>query len=257
MSEREDSSSVAVERALTILEAVAQRGSLSNSEISRRLEIPKSSASYILRTLEKRGYLRRDSESGKYQLGLKIMHLSNGVKAGLDLRELAVPAMQHLVEKTSLTAHLAVLDQGEAVYIAKVEAPGFFRPNTWVGRRMSVHATAVGKVLAAALPSVEVDAIIKKHGLKKQTPKTITVPARLMRELEKVREQGCAIDDEENSQGGRCVAAPVYDALGNVVAALGVSGTTSQNELTHLPKVIEQVKSAARRISQQIGHKSA
>ncbi len=256
MSDREDSSSVAVERALAILETVAQRGSLSNSELSRKLEIPKSSASYLLRTLEQRGYLRRERASGKYYLGLKILNLSNSVRVGQDLREIALPAMQQLVEKIHLTTHLGILDHGEAVYIAKVEAPGFFKTDTWVGRRMPVHATAVGKVLIAVLPPAEVEAIIKEQGMVKKTAKTITVASKLMRELEKVSEQGYAIDDEENSPGGRCVAAPVYDSMGLIVAAVGVSGTTTQNDLAHLPKVIEQVRSTARRISQQLGYRT-
>lgn len=252
MSVREDSSSTAVERALSILETVGQRGSLSHADICRRLEIPKSTASYLLKTLEQRGYLRRERDTGKYHLGLQVLNLSRGVRTGQDLQEVALPALEQLVERIHLTAHLAILDEGEVVYVAKVEAPGFFKTDTWVGRRIPVHSTAVGKVLIAALPAAAAEAIIKSHGLKKQAPKTITTHAKFLHELERVREQGFAIDDEENSPGGRCVAAPVHDGAGDVVASVGVSGTTSQNDLAHLPKVIEAVKSAARKISQQL-----
>src|SRR5713226_4211716 len=142
--------STAVERALAILESIAQRhDGLTNSQISGRLGIPKSSASYILRTLERRGYLRRESETGKYRLGLKVLSLGRGVLAGLNIGEAALPVLRALVERTQLTAHLAVLDHGEAVYIEKVDAPGFIKMNTWVGRRMFIHSTSVGKVLMA------------------------------------------------------------------------------------------------------------
>lgn len=253
MNTGEDSSSTAVERALAILEAVAQRGGgLTNGELSRRLKIPKSSASYILRTLERQGYLRREGSTGRYRLGLKVVNLSRGVLSGLDIRELAMPALLQLVERCQLTAHLAILDQEEAVYIEKVEAPGFIKMNTWVGRRMDVHSTAVGKVLIAHLPEAEAQAIIRRRELKKRTPRTITVVSKLQQELGRVRTHGYAVDDEENSLGVRCVAAPVFDGLGDVVASVGVSGTTSQVSKTALPKVAEWVQETTRKISQQL-----
>lgn len=254
MSGAEDHSSSAVERALNILEAIAERGSgLTNAELSRKLKIPKSSASYILRALERRGYLRRERLSGKYRLGLKVVSLSRGVLSGVDIRELARPVMRQLVERCQLTSHLAVLDEGRAVYVDKVEAPGFIKMDTWVGRRMEAHATAVGKSLLAHLPVGEVDAIIKQHGLTKRTSKTIASRAPLLRELERVRLHGYAVDDEENNLGARCVAAPIFDNLGDVVASVGVSGTSGQVNKSTIPKMVEWVKEAARKISQQLG----
>ena len=124
-TEIEANPATAVERALNILEAASQRREgLTNSEISRRLGIPKSSASYILRTLERRGYLRRDPESNRYRLGLKLLSLGGETQAGLDIAEVALPQMRTLVERLGMTCHLAVVDQNEAVYIEKVEAPG-------------------------------------------------------------------------------------------------------------------------------------
>src|SRR6202166_3400569 len=157
MAAIDSSPATAVERALNILENAAQRpDGLTNSEISRKLAIPKSSASYILRTLERRGYLRRDAETGRYRLGLKVLSLGGDARANLDLAEVALPFMQALQERIHLTVHLAVLDQGEAVYIEKVDAPGFFKVNTWVGRRMYLHSTSVGKCLIAGMPKPEV-----------------------------------------------------------------------------------------------------
>lgn len=243
----------AVERALNILESVAQRrDGLTNSEISRKLAIPKSSASYILRALEHRGYLRRDDETGRYRLGLKILSLGGDAQSNLDLADVALPFMRALVERVHLTSHLAVLDQGEAVYIEKVEAPGFFKVNTWIGRRMFLHSTSVGKALLARLPKDEVEAMMRQQGMKKRTPKTISSISRLLADLETVREQGYSVDDEENSLGARCLGAPILDATGDVVAALGVSGTTSQVGEEALPKIAEILKETARRISRQL-----
>lgn len=248
----DSSPATAVERALNILEAAAhRRDGLTNSEISRKLGIPKSSASYILRTLERRGYLRRDTESNRYRLGLKILSLGGDAQANLDIADVALPFMRALEEKIHMTVHLAVLDQGEAVYIEKVEAPGFFKVNTWVGRRMFLHSTSVGKCLLAWLPKQEAEAIVKQQGLKKRTPRTINTIGRLLADLERVKDEGYAVDDEENSLGARCVGAPVFDVTGNVAAALGASGTLTQVDEASMPRLAEAVKETARRISRQ------
>lgn len=253
MSVPDASPANAVERALNILEAAAQRrDGFTNSEISRKLGIPKSSASYILRTLERRGYLRREPETGRYRLGLKILSLRGDAQANLDIADLALPFMRALVEKIHMTVHLAVLDQGEAVYIEKVEAAGFFKVNTWVGRRMFLHSTSVGKCLLAWLPKHEVEALVKRQGLKKRTPKTITTITRLLEDLEHTKSEGYAVDDEENSLGARCLGAPVFDVAGNVVAALGASGTLTQMDEPSMPRIAEALKETARRISRQL-----
>jgi DNA-binding IclR family transcriptional regulator len=251
-----ESPSVAVERALTMLETVAQSSEgLSNAEISRRLKIPKSSASYILRTLESRGYFARDSESGKYRVGLKILNLSRGALGGIDVRGVALPIMRRLMQQTSLTCHLAVLDGPEAVYIEKVEPETFIRMDTWVGRRMRVHATSVGKAIVAHIPQQELEQILRKSGMEKRTAKTITTLPRLLKELEQVRDQGHAVDDEENNLGARCVAAPIFDDHGVIVASIGLSGTTQQVSPQTMPHIVEALKNAARHISMGMGYR--
>ena len=255
MSVSETNSSTAVERAFGILEAVSERSSgMTNSEISRKLEIPKSTASYLLNTLTQLGYLHKEEETGKFRLGLKLMSLGRAVQVGEDLKEVALPVMRKLVERTGLTAHLAVLDHGEVVYLEKVDAPSFIQMNTWVGKRMQVNSTAVGKAIAANLEPYKVEAILKQYGLKKRTPKTITVAAKFWRELEKVKEKGYAVDDEENSMGARCVAAAIFDETGNAIAAIGVTGTTAEVNRTTIGRIVEQVKEATQKISQQFGY---
>ena len=257
MSTNHESPSVAVERALAMLEAAAQESEgLSNAEISRKLEIPKSSASYILRTLEKQGYLHRDEESGKYRVGLKILSLSRGALSGIDVREVALPIMRHLMEKTNLTCHLAILDGPEAVYIEKVEPQGFIRMDTWVGRRMRVHATSVGKALVAHIPQPQLEKIISERAMEKRTAKTITTLPRLLKELEKVRGQGYAVDDEENNIGARCVGAPIFNQQGLIEASIGLSGTINQVNAQTMPRILEALKDAARHISMQLGYRA-
>jgi DNA-binding IclR family transcriptional regulator len=257
MPSNQESPSVAVERALAMLEAVAQESEgLSNAEISRKLQIPKSSASYILRTLEKQAYLNRDPATGKYRVGLKILSLSRGALSGIDVREVALPIMRHLVEKTSLTCHLAILDGPDAVYIEKVEAPGFIRMDTWVGRRMRVHATSVGKAMAAHISQERLEKILADRGMEKRTAKTITKLPRLLKDLEKVRAQGYAVDDEENNMDARCVGAPVFNQSGAIEASIGLSGTTNQVNAQTMPRIVEALKDAARHVSMQLGYRA-
>lgn len=247
--------SAAVERALGILETLAAvPAGLTHSEISRRLEIPKSTATYLLRSLERRGYLRREGTRGKYHLGLKVLGLHRSALAGLEIRELAQPLLQALVERTQLTVHLAVLYHDQAIYVEKAEAAGFVRMDTWVGRRMDVHCTSVGKALVAFRPQAEVETLLRRRGMARNTPRTITSPARLLRELAEVRARGYAVDDEENSLGVRCLAAPVFDAAGAVVAAVGVTGTTAQVSKTTQARIAEQMQEAARKLSRQLGY---
>jgi len=251
----EETTSNAVERAFSILEIISESNQgLTNSDISRRLKLPKSSASYILRVMEKRGYLIRTE--GKYRLGLRIMSLARGQSAHVDVREVAKPILEKFVEKSRMSeAHLAVLDNGRAVYIEKVEAENsFIKMDIWVGHRLPVHTTAIGKVLVAYLPEQEVIKILDLRGMEKKTRRSITDKKKFLRELEKVRDYGFAFDNEENSLNVRCLAAPVFNHNGEVVAALGTSTTILQLDKTHLPKVVELVKDAAQKVSRQIGY---
>jgi DNA-binding IclR family transcriptional regulator len=222
-----DSPSAAVERALSMLEAVAQESEgLSNAEIR------------------------------KYKVGLKILSLSRGALIGLDVRGVALPIMRHLTQRTGLTCHLAILDGPEAVYVEKVEPEGFIRMDTWVGRRMRVHATSVGKALVAHIAQNSLENMLAKAGMEKRTPKTITTLPRLLKELEKVRNQGYAVDDEENNLGARCLGAPVFNDRGLIEAALGLSGTTQQVSPQTMPAIVESLKDAARQISMGMGFRA-
>jgi IclR family KDG regulon transcriptional repressor len=245
-----------VERTLSILETVAHSASgLTNSDISRRLKLPKSSASYILRILENRGYLTRETNSGKYRLGLKLMGLTRESATHTDIREVAKPIMEGFVKRTNLSTHLAVLDNGRAVYVEKVEnLNSFIKMDIWIGHRLPIHSTAIGKVLVSQMTDGEVSAILELRGMEKKTSKTIINSKRYLRELEKVRTFGFAVDDEENSAGVRCISSPIFDAQGKIVAALGTSDTIIRLDETQLPKIVEIVKNSAAKISNLIGY---
>jgi IclR family acetate operon transcriptional repressor len=188
---------------------------------------------------------------------MKVLNLSRAALSGVDMREAALPIMRHLVDRIHITTHLAILDHREAVYVEKVEAPGFIKMNTWIGRRMEVHSTAVGKALLAYLDPKERDSILGHRGLKKLTTHTITNPSRLLQELARVRQLGYAVDDEENSLGARCVGAPIFNAEGRVEAAIASTGTVNDVPRDAVPHVADMVKEAGRRISHQIGYRGS
>lgn len=243
-----------VERALSILELLASRNhGLSTSEISRAAKVPKSSTSYLLRTLVGRGYVRRDPETGQHTLGIRVLSLGGQAMQGMALRELAMPLLRQLVETTRLGAHLAILDHGDAVYIERIESPGFIKMDIWNGRRVAPQATAVGKALICHLSREEVQEIAGLHPARPVSPRTIVTLPHLFEELAAIRRQGYAIDDEEHAIGVRCVAAPVFSASGDVVAAIGVTGTVSQLNDDYLPSLGKIVQTAGLKLSAQLG----
>lgn len=254
----QETTSRAVERALSIIELVAEsQKPQSNADLSRRLKIPKSSASYILRVLENRGYLRRD-EGGKYRLGLKLLSLTSDSLTHTDIREIAKPVLRDFLKESRLPeAHIAILDNGRAVYIEKVENErSFIKMDIWVGHRLPVHTTAIGKILVSGMIDDEIRKILKLRGMEKKTPKSITSIKKFLAEIKKVKNQGFAVDDEENSEEVRCLAAPIFDAKGNVIAALGASSTILQIDNERMPELIEQITNSAEKVSRQIGYSS-
>jgi DNA-binding IclR family transcriptional regulator len=243
-----------IERALTVLEFLAHsRRGFSISEMSRRLGIPKSSTHLILTTLERRGFLQKNTQTGRYCFGLQLVSLSRSALENLDLREEAKPFLQSLMRKTGLTVHLAVLERNEAVIIEKVEAPGLLKLATWIGRRLDVNCTGVGKALIAFLPEDEFDRLIRAKSFARHNDRTIISISAMKRELAGVRQLGYAFDDEEDEVGLRCVGAPIFDANQKTVAAVSVAGTTSQIPVERVSALATTVKQAAEELSARLG----
>jgi DNA-binding IclR family transcriptional regulator len=196
------------------------------SEISRRLEIPKSTTHLIVLTLERLGYLTRTSRN-LYELSLKAYTLGRERMQGMRLPSVALPSMKALAVNTRLTAHLSVLEKYQAVIIQKVNGASS-RFDTFVGKRVSLHCTATGKVLLAhAMPATQKQ-VLSKTVFMRHTRHTITSAAQLERALTTVRDKGFALDDEEEEIGARCLAVAVTGAADECVAALSISGTVHE-----------------------------
>ncbi|WP_313885432.1 IclR family transcriptional regulator [Desulfallas sp. Bu1-1] len=243
-----------VERALTILEALGDSGgSMSINEISEQVGLHKSTVHRLLATLGTRGYVQQEPHTMRYKLGIKVLELSNQMLSGIDVWKEAVPYMRRLANTTGEAIHLAIINDYEVVYIEKVEGTSSIPMYSQIGKRAPAHCTAVGKVLLSSLANDEVRFIISKKGLAAKTERTIVDVNQFLKHLEEVRKCGFAIDDEEHEIGIRCVAAPIRDYRGQVIAALSITGSVNRLTRERISEMVNQVKETARSISRRLG----
>ena len=243
----------AVVRAFDILEFLCRQKEASFTEIHTSLQIPKSSAYHILGTLTSRGYVRFAGDSSKYSLGLRLVELGTKSTSFIDLRAEALPLLKEFVAKTNETCNLGILDGTEGVYIAKLEGTQPVRLNSWEGKRSPLHCTAIGKVLLAWQEEEKQAEMLPKLKLVRQTKNTITELDKLTAHLRLIREKGWALDDQENEDHVRCIGHPVLSFDGRILGAISISGLATRFDEKYLQKLIREVKSTARRLSENLG----
>jgi DNA-binding IclR family transcriptional regulator len=223
-------------------------------EIVEQTGLVAPTAHRLLRTLVDHGLLAQEVTTKAYRPGLKLFELSSYVVQGLELRHEAQPELRQLSGDTDETVHLAVLDEGEVVYIDKVETAQTIRMYSAVGKRAPAHCTGVGKVLLAYLPAEEFRGIIREHGLRAYTGTTITSVEALEREFALINDRSYAIDDGEHEPEIRCVACPIRDHTGRVVAAASVTAPASRMSLERVEALAPLVRRCADRISERLGY---
>jgi len=254
MNERPRYLNTSLAKALRVCELFDGEGAeLSLSEIARALGSRPGSIYPIVHTLLEFGYLERDPDTKRFRLGLKFLALASQILSSLDIREKAKPVLKGLARSLSVNAHLAVLYEGSVLYLDREEAaPSVVLPSV-IGRLVPAHCTALGKVLLAHNPE-EAARATGGGELPKLTPDTISDPKELKAELAKVRQVGYALDDEEFHAGNFCVAAPVRNWRGTVVAAISVSLAKSRLDREPKEKFIQAVVSGAGAISRAMGY---
>jgi IclR family transcriptional regulator, KDG regulon repressor len=235
-------------RALAILELIAQKsGGLTNAEISRRLQIATSSTTYIVSRLERKGYLKREPEHGRYEIGLKVVALAHGALREMGLRRAAEPVLHRLVAETHYSGIVAVLDRALVMIVDKVGQPALFKLDMDIGVRYPAHTTALGKVLLAHLPVNEVIEIFDRFGsMRKPCRREAPPKSGFMRELEDVKRNGYAISDGELFPGLWAAAAPIFDRSGTVLASVSATGGPLRVDES---AIVSSVKLAAHEIS--------
>jgi len=244
-----------LDKSLSVLEILLQQGSAMNmTELSEKLGFYPSTIHRILDTLKYWGYVEQDPNTQKYQLGLKLLELGMAKFHQMDLVREATPYLKELVKECNETVHLGVLEEEEVMYLAKEESSQTIRMISYVGKRAPLHCTALGKMLLAHLSADERIKILGEKVLPRLTENTITDKRELEKELGKVREQGFALDREENEKDIRCVAAPIRNYQGEVIAAISISSPIfriDKNAQNDLKKVLIET---SKKISKRLGY---
>ncbi|GGD93733.1 IclR family transcriptional regulator [Paenibacillus nasutitermitis] len=219
----------ALEKGMAIIEMLASsKDPLGVTDIYEQNGLPKSSIFTILSALEDLGYVMK-TEEGKYQLTLKLYNVGLERLSKLDIRQAAQPEMEWIAANMKFTVHLAILENDRALYIDKVNGPGFVQFSTHIGQTQMLHNSGVGKALAAYLTDEQLTHAIERHGMPKTTDHTMTSLEDFKLFLASVRETGYAIEDEEGEVGIRCIAVPIFNHKGKTIGALGI--TALRNEL--------------------------
>jgi len=245
----------AVERALQILgcfdDEHPERGV---SEIAQAVDLHKATTHRIVTTLVNYGFLERAADGQKYRLGLELTDLGFKVIRRMDLRREAMAFMNRLVTRWDEACDLSIFDQGNVFYIEVIQGNHALTIAAAVGMRLPAHATASGKLFLAYRSAEELDAYLDQP-MVRYTDKTITTPEQLRGQLELVRRQGYASDEEELELGIRAVAAPIFNQNGEIVAAMSMPGPASRMTLERIPEIAESLIEAGRAVSRRLGWK--
>jgi len=241
-------------RALQILDFLHTRKTgCGVTEISKELGLNKTSVYRMLSTFVQYGYVEQDTETERYKLGYKVLELGSALLDSIDLRTEAKPFLKELEQLTNEVVHLVVYDSGEVVYIEKLEGNETLRMHSKVGTRAPMHCTSVGKAILAHLPANEVEKALDDYHFVPHTIHSITDKETLFKHLEEVREKGYALDLEENELGINCIAVPIFDHTGRVVAAFSISGAKMRMTEERLNDLKNKVMSVGEEISKRLG----
>jgi len=245
-----------LERAFAILEQVAlHRDGITLAELCKSVGLHSSTTFHLVRTMAQLGYASQEAESRKYRIGRKVFALAAGALNENELAKRVTPVLELLTDRTGESSHFALRSGDDIVILAKTRGAGMFQLVDRAGAVRPPNATALGKVLLAALTPAQIERHLDRHELARFTPKTIVERDALMAELAQVRRNGIAFDDGEFDAEVRCVAVPVYDFLGRVAGAIGISGPMWRLSLQSLHEKSKIVRQSAAEFSAELGYR--
>jgi DNA-binding IclR family transcriptional regulator len=245
-----------VSTAMRLLKAFSEdEVAIGISALAKRLGVAKSTAHRLAVTLVAEGLLEQEPDSGKYRLGVALFRLGALVRRRMEVSNEARPYLYALRETINESVHLAILDGVEIMYVYHLECTHAIRSRSDLGMRKLAHATAEGQAILAFQPPEVIERIIA-GGLRGYTPKTVTSADRFLKALAAVRQRGCAIEDEESEIGMACVAAPIRDDTGAVVAALGIAGPVTRLSKKTVAGVVPHVIATADQVSARLGYRA-
>lgn len=237
-----------------ILQALGEQKDIGVTELSQRLMMSKSTTYRFLQTMKTLGYVAQEEEDDKYSLTLKLFEMSAKSLEYVDLISLADKEMRHISSQTNEALHLGALDIDHIIYTHKIDSSYNLRMHSRVGRRNPLYSTAIGKVLLAGHDEAFIRDTLKTVEFVKHTDKTLENVEQLLSEVDKVRTQGYAEDNEEQEPGLRCVAAPIYDRFGNVIAGLSISFPTIRFDEERMSDYVKLMQNAGKNISEALGY---
>jgi DNA-binding IclR family transcriptional regulator len=245
----------AVSHALDLLEQFhGDVDELGVTELSKRLKLHKNNVFRLLATLESRGYIEQNRATENYRLGLKALELGQTFIKQMGLLRQARPILDRMVEECNETAYVAIFKENHIIYLDVVETSLTVRVVSRVGSRLPAYCTAAGKVHLAFMSDEEFDATMTEQKLVQHTPTTLTDVGRLKAELDLVRQNGYAVDNEELDPGVRCVAAPIRDYTRRIVGAVSISGPNMRLEDQRLQdELIPMILRAGEDLSTRLG----
>ena len=245
-----------VERTLTILELLSDYNQgLGITDISTKVKLHKSTVHRLLGTLIHKGYVIQDPSTNKYKITLKLYELGSKNIESLDLLSVSRPFTQVLAEELNEVVHLVIRDNESIVYIDKIEADNTITMASRIGKRMPLYCTSVGKAMLAHMTDEEVEKAWNRSNIVKYTENTITDFNDFKKELQKIREQGYAVDNEENEFGVRCIGAVILNRFGEIEGAISVSGPTMRLTMDKVEGFAKKVIKCADLISRELGYK--
>lgn len=221
-------------------------------EIAKALDIPRTTALRIVRTLAVENFLRQ--EGSNYLLGARLISLGLSARSGVGLRDTVIPHLQRLAKESGETSHVAIPCDGRTLILEVCDSPHPLRAASRAGTLADLHCSSTGKIFLAWLLEDQIEDIFGKTGFSRRTEYTITTVADMRKELAKIREQGFSVDDEEFHAGVRCLAAPIFDASHQVVAALGITASTARFTRAKIGKIAGIVGGIAADISKDLGN---
>lgn len=245
-----------LERALTILNKLSEYpDGIQITRLSEQVGLTKSTIHRLLATLSSMNYVVKDEETDKYKLGLQVLFLSRNLLNNSDIVTVSKPFLEKLSQEVNETVHLCIEDRGEVVYIDKIESTQTIRMYSRIGSRAPMYCTGVGKILLSGKDQDEFNELISNINFIPKTPSTITSKEEFIEEIEKVKSQGYALDNAENEVVLRCIAAPIFDHKGKIIASFSISGPSNRVTMDLInDTLIEKMKQYSIAISRNLGY---
>ena len=242
-----------VDKAFTTLQVLSQADrDMDLAGLSAKTGLPKSTLVRLLHTMKLHNIVQQDAKTRRYRLGWALIHLGKAAEHQFDLERIVRPYLEQLANETSETASFAALEGKRAVYLAQVLTESIIRGVPPIGAELPLHCTAVGKVLLTSFSDEQIEKLAAENGLPRLTERTIDNTEQLRREIALVTEQGYAVDNEEAERGGRCIAAPIHDETGQVIASLSITGPTSRIQLDRVDEYAQIVKRIACKVTEAL-----